>query len=94
MEIADNIVFKYAGQSLNAWIGVTLVFLGGNGAGSCYDVSVYSGIRFKIKGSVNSPELGGMVIMSLISALIKLMIIVFLSSGLLMEFLILKRMLL
>jgi hypothetical protein len=32
------------------YVGVTLAFLGGNGAGSCYDGSVYTGIQFDIKG--------------------------------------------
>ncbi len=68
MKDGGNTVLKYAGGGLNAWTGVTLAFLGGNGAGSCYDASAYQGIRFKIKGSVTSPDLGGKVIMSLVTA--------------------------
>ena len=65
----QDTVLKYAGGGLNAWTGVTLAFLGGNGAGSCYDASAYTGIRFKIKGSVSSSDtLNGKVIMSLITA--------------------------
>jgi hypothetical protein len=69
MKDGGNTVLKYAGGGLSAWTGVTLAFLGGNGAGSCYDASAYQGIRFKIKGSVtSSDDLNGKVIMSLVTA--------------------------
>ncbi len=65
----SNTVLRYKGGALAAWTGVTLAFLGGNGAGSCYDAGQYTGIRFKIKGSVVSPdELNGKVILSLVTA--------------------------
>ncbi|MCK9524077.1 MAG: CIA30 family protein, partial [Proteobacteria bacterium] len=41
-----------------AYGGVSLAFLGGNGAGSCYDASAYQGIEFDIKGSVVDPRGG------------------------------------
>jgi hypothetical protein len=65
----DNTVLRYAGEDLGAWTGVTLAFLGGNGAGTCYDASAYSGIRFKIKGAVaTTDELNGQVILSVVTA--------------------------
>jgi len=66
----SNQLLRYTtAQSLNAWTGVTLAFLGGNGAGTCYDATAYQGIRFRIKGSVQSADtLSGKVIMSLITA--------------------------
>jgi len=72
VEIVDdggNNVLNYRGQSLNAWTGTTLAFLGGNGAGTCYDASAYSGIRFRIKGNVTATDnLTGQVIVSMITA--------------------------
>ena len=60
---------KYSGTNLARWSGATLAFLGGNGAGTCYDASPYGGIRFRIKGTVTSgDELNGKVIISLVSA--------------------------
>ena len=48
---------------------VTLAFLGGNGAGACYDASAYTGLRFRIRGNVtSSDELNGKVIVSLVTA--------------------------
>ncbi|MCK9524078.1 MAG: hypothetical protein M0R76_13710 [Proteobacteria bacterium] len=38
--------------SAQVYGGVSLAFLGGNGAGSCYDASAYQGIQFDIKGTV------------------------------------------
>ena len=64
-----NGVLSYSGAGLNAWTGTTLAFLGGNGAGTCYDASAYSGIRFRIKGNVTSNDaLNGQVIVSLVTA--------------------------
>ncbi len=64
-----NTVLRYAGNNLAAWTGVTLAFLGGNGAGTCYDASAYQGIRFKIRGSVQSPDtLNNTVILSVVTA--------------------------
>lgn len=60
---------RYAGNNLGAWTGVTLAFLGGNGAGTCYDASAYQGIKFRIKGSVTSTDdLNGKVVLSLVTA--------------------------
>lgn len=60
---------RYAGSSLGAWSGATLAFLGGNGAGACYDGTAYQGIRFKIKGSVTATdELNGKVVVSIVTA--------------------------
>jgi hypothetical protein len=64
-----NHVLHFAGTGLAAWSGATLAFLGGNGAGSCYDGATYTGIRFRIKGSVTATdELNGKVIVSLVTA--------------------------
>jgi peptidoglycan/xylan/chitin deacetylase (PgdA/CDA1 family) len=64
-------VLQYTGMRPGRWSGVTLAFLGGNGAGTCYDARAYSGIRFKVKGSIQTPDNAlnsGKVIVSLISA--------------------------
>jgi hypothetical protein len=72
VEIADdggNNVLHYAASNLAAWTGVTLAFLGGNGAGACYDASVYTGVRFRIRGSVATPDaLNNKVIVSMVTA--------------------------
>ena len=66
---AGNNVLRYAASNLGAWTGVTLAFLGGNGAGACYDASAYTGLRFRIRGNVtSSDELNGKVIVSLVTA--------------------------
>jgi hypothetical protein len=70
-ETPTNKVLKYSGGGLKAWTGATLAFMGGNGSGTCYDASVYKGIRFKIKGKVDAATdtlLNGKVVVSLISA--------------------------
>jgi hypothetical protein len=52
-----------------AWAGVTLAFLGGNGAGACYDASAYKGIKFRIRGNVTTPDMfNGTVFVSLVTA--------------------------
>jgi hypothetical protein len=38
--------------------GVTLAMLGATGAGSCYDASAYSGIRFRIMGTASADDQG------------------------------------
>jgi hypothetical protein len=64
-----NTVLRYASTSaLGAWTGVTLAFLGGNGAGTCYDASAYSGIQFRIRGSVNATDMNGQMIVSMVTA--------------------------
>jgi peptidoglycan/xylan/chitin deacetylase (PgdA/CDA1 family) len=64
-----NGVLRYAGNGLGAWSGVTLAFLGGNGAGSCYDGTAYQGIRFRIRGTApGTDELSGKVVVSLVTA--------------------------
>jgi peptidoglycan/xylan/chitin deacetylase (PgdA/CDA1 family) len=64
-----NQALHYRGNALDAWTGATLAFLGGNGAGTCYDASKYQGIRFRIKGSVAATdELAGKVIVSLVTS--------------------------
>ncbi len=69
MDEGGNTILSYSGSNLDAWTGVSLAFLGGNGAGTCYDANAYNGIRFRIKGSVSSSdELNGKVILSLITA--------------------------
>lgn len=66
---AGGKVLRYAGTALGAWTGVTLAFLGGNGAGACYDGSAYIGIRFRIRGNVSSgDELDGKVVVSVVTA--------------------------
>jgi hypothetical protein len=66
---AGNSALHYSANSLGAWTGATLASLGGNGAGTCYDASAYSGIRFRIKGVVNSTDqLSGQVIVSMVTA--------------------------
>jgi hypothetical protein len=67
----SNTVLKYAGTSLAAWTGVTLAFLGGNGAGACYDAARYQGLSFRIKGNVTAPGdsvLNGKINVSLVTA--------------------------
>ncbi len=62
-------VLEYSGTGLAAWSGVTLAFLGGNGAGTCYDATSYTGIRFRLKGTVtSSDELNGKLIVSLVTS--------------------------
>ena len=62
-------VLRYAGTNVGGWTGVTLAFLGGNGAGSCYDATTYQGVRFKIRGTVSATdELNGKVVVSLVTA--------------------------
>lgn len=68
-EGAGNKALRYHGTGLAAWTGVTLAFLGGNGAGTCYDATRYTGVRFRIRGSVAATdELNGKVIVSLVTA--------------------------
>jgi len=61
-------MLRFHGANLNAWAGVTLAFLGGNGAGACYDASAYKGIRFKIRGNIAASDFPGTVFVSLITA--------------------------
>jgi hypothetical protein len=64
-----NKALHYRGTGLAAWTGATLAFLGGNGAGTCYDATKYTGIRFRIKGTVtSSDELNGKIIVSLVTS--------------------------
>jgi hypothetical protein len=63
-----NTVLRYAATNLAAWTGATLAFLGGNGAGSCYDATAYTGIRFRMKGQVTGGDLAGKVILSVVTA--------------------------
>jgi hypothetical protein len=51
-----NRVLRYAAHGLGASAGVALAFLGGSGAGSCYDASAYRGFRFKIRGTATSTD--------------------------------------
>jgi hypothetical protein len=51
-----NNAIRFMGGENKRWSGVTLAFLGGNGAGGCYDGSAYKGIRFKVKGFVETPD--------------------------------------
>ncbi|HTJ44709.1 MAG TPA: polysaccharide deacetylase family protein [Kofleriaceae bacterium] len=65
----SNHYLHYTGSGINAWSGATLAFLGGNGAGSCYDGTKYKGIRFKIKGTVTATdELNGKVNVSIVTS--------------------------
>lgn len=72
VEITDSDgsrALRFSGSGLNAWAGATLAFLGGNGAGACYDAAAYQGLRFKIHGNVESSDtLNGKVVVSLVSA--------------------------
>lgn len=65
-----NRALRFAGANLKAWAGVTLAFLGGNGAGACYDVSAYQGLRFRIKGKSPATDdlMNGKVNVSLVTA--------------------------
>jgi Polysaccharide deacetylase len=63
-----NRMLRFHGANLAAWAGVTLAFLGGNGAGACYDASAYKGIRFKIRGNITASDFPGTVFVSLITA--------------------------
>jgi hypothetical protein len=65
----DNGYLRFTGAGIGAFAGATLAFLGGNGAGSCYDASAYKGVRFKIRGTVAATDsFAGAVIVSLITA--------------------------
>jgi hypothetical protein len=64
-----NGYLRFTGANIGVFAGVTLAFLGGNGAGSCYDASAYKGVRFKIRGTVASTDsLAGAVIVSVVTA--------------------------
>jgi hypothetical protein len=66
-----NTVLRYRGANVGNWTGATLAFLGGNGAGSCYDATAYTGLKFKIKGTVKStmpPFSSSIVRLSIITA--------------------------
>ncbi len=49
--------YIHAVMQPSGWAGITLAFLGGNGAGACYDASAYCGVTFRIRGQA-SPALG------------------------------------
>jgi hypothetical protein len=51
-----NNALRYSGGNLGRWSGATLAFIGGNGAGSCYDATAYQGVRFRIKGFVTTAD--------------------------------------
>jgi hypothetical protein len=51
-----NNALHYFGGNLGRWSGATLAFIGGNGAGTCYDASAYKGVRFRVKGMVETPD--------------------------------------
>jgi hypothetical protein len=65
-----NNALRYSGGNLGRWSGVTLAFIGGNGAGICYDATAYKGIRFRIRGNVLTPDktLENKAIVTLVSA--------------------------
>ncbi|MEM7160075.1 MAG: polysaccharide deacetylase family protein [Myxococcota bacterium] len=63
-----NTVLRYAGNGLGAWTGATLAFLGGNGAGTCYDASAYTGLRFRIRGQITGGDPAGGMIVSFVTA--------------------------
>ena len=70
-ETPTNKALKYSGAVMGNWTGATLAFLGGNGAGTCYDATAYKGIKFRIRGKVDAPTdnlLNGRVAVSLITA--------------------------
>jgi peptidoglycan/xylan/chitin deacetylase (PgdA/CDA1 family) len=70
VEMKDK-ALHYAGSGVMAWSGTTLAFLGGNGAGTCYDASAYQGIKFKVKGTVKGSGSGvqeNQIIVSLVTA--------------------------
>ena len=49
---------------------MVLAFLGGSGAGSCYDASAYRGLRFKIRGTTPRADPAALdkVVISLVTA--------------------------
>jgi peptidoglycan/xylan/chitin deacetylase (PgdA/CDA1 family) len=65
-----NRSLRYARSGLHASAGVVLAFVGASGAGSCYDATAYQGVRFRIRGTVesNDPVWKGKVILSLVTA--------------------------
>ncbi len=63
-----NNAIRYTGGNHMRWSGVTLAFMGGNGAGACYDGSAYKGIRFRLKGFVEDKSLADKVIVSIVTA--------------------------
>ncbi len=70
LQEGSNRLLRYAAQGLGGSAGVALAFLGGSGAGSCYDATAYRGLRFRIRGSASSdsPAAAGKVIVSLVTA--------------------------
>jgi len=52
----SNNALRFTGGNFNRWSGATLAFIGGNGAGACYDATAYKGLRFRIRGTVTTPD--------------------------------------
>jgi hypothetical protein len=66
---SNSNALHYSGKNLMAYSGATLAFLGGNGAGACYDATAYQGVRFKIKGHDTATDVyNGKIYLSLINA--------------------------
>jgi hypothetical protein len=60
---------RFSGRGLKAWSGASYMFTGREGAGICYDVTAHTGIRFKIRGVVESgDEFANKVFLSLVTA--------------------------
>jgi peptidoglycan/xylan/chitin deacetylase (PgdA/CDA1 family) len=60
---------RFAGRALGTWSGATFVFSGPDGAGACYDARAHTGLRFRLRGRVESPdELSGKAVVSLVTA--------------------------
>jgi hypothetical protein len=60
---------RFSGNALKAWSGASYMFTGRDNAGICYDVTAHTGVRFKIRGAVeSSDEFAGKVFLSLITS--------------------------
>jgi peptidoglycan/xylan/chitin deacetylase (PgdA/CDA1 family) len=66
---AGNVAVRFAGRAFQQWVGLTLGFVDTHGDTSCFDARVHRGVRFRLRGSVQSAdELDGKILFALISA--------------------------
>ena len=66
---AGGAALRYSGTGLGLWSGVTLMLLTPDGEPACRDVSRHQGLRFRVRGVVESAdELTGKVFVSVITS--------------------------
>jgi peptidoglycan/xylan/chitin deacetylase (PgdA/CDA1 family) len=60
---------RFAGRELAVWSGMTFLLAGRDLGGICYDARARQGLRFRVRGRVESPDdLSGKVFVSLVTA--------------------------